>query len=102
MSYTYEDCSHLKIFKDTDYLLPFRNTEQFIYDKGRKLMPEEFFINFGYKTREYGEQQFKKAVTSVHDSLGEEEDEERELKMFLYTEFIKDKFQVSELGTEPW
>ncbi|KAG0993164.1 hypothetical protein G6F57_006077 [Rhizopus arrhizus] len=39
-------------------------------------MPEEFYINFG-----------------VHDSLREEEDEERKLKVFLYAEFIKDKFQ---------
>ncbi|KAG1143347.1 hypothetical protein G6F37_005737 [Rhizopus arrhizus] len=56
-------------------------------------MPEEFYINFGYKTNEYGELQFKKAITSVHDSLGEEEDEERKLKVFFYAEFIKNKFQ---------
>lgn len=40
-------------------------------------MPEEFYINFEYKTRVYGELLFKKAVASIHDSLEEEEDEER-------------------------
>jgi hypothetical protein len=73
-----------------------RVKEKFVLEKGLEFSPQDFYINFAYKSRDFAESQLKKAVYNVHDSLNDE----NPIKNFLYQEYIDDDFQVSSWRVE--
>jgi len=58
------------------------------------LNPQSFYIEFGFKTRGHGEQQFMQVVKRVYD-----ETENDNFKQLLNNEFIENNFLLSFLMT---
>jgi hypothetical protein len=72
--------------------LSYRRKEEYVVNQGLELDPQLFYTLYGYKTREFAEQEFSKTVKSVYDGL-----EEGELKSFLNEEYISTDFKVNSL-----
>jgi hypothetical protein len=63
---------------------------QFILNNGQDIQVQEFYEFFGFKTRAFAEESFKKAVNSALENS-----EDIELKSFLKEEYIDSNFIVS-------
>jgi cupin superfamily acireductone dioxygenase involved in methionine salvage len=67
----------------------FRSKKQYVIDQGEDFDPQSFYIEFGFKTRDFAEEELKRAVNAAYRETNDEL-----VKSYLHGEFLHNDFQV--------
>ncbi|CEP16736.1 hypothetical protein [Parasitella parasitica] len=73
--------------------------QTYVLEKLPGLIVKEFYMYFGFKTRENGEEKLRRAIEYVFETT-----ESEDLKQYILTEYIEDDFQIfnSTIMDEYW